>query len=196
MGAPIELRALRDINQLADASAETVRAHIEQMAGVDATVDVTGLTFLAPDDLGQHLGPERTYAGSVPIESPPHGVFCVNLGAQGGAALAAQMTGTSPADGLSEMQESALTELTNILASGFLDGMADTLSTEITHGPPTIHQGTGPAVADAIIPASHDDPVLVIVNTQVALPDVTDTPVTFYLIPDADQFAALLATLS
>jgi chemotaxis protein CheC len=196
MGAPIELRALRDINQLADASAETVRAHIAQMAGVDATVDVTGLTFLAPADLGQHLGSERTYAGSVPLESSPHGVFCVNLGAQGGAALATQLTGTQPADGLSDMHESALTELTNILASGFLDGIANTLSTEIRHGPPTIHHDTGPAVADAILPASHEDPLLVLVNTQITLPAVADTPVTFYLIPDADEFAAVLNDLS
>lgn len=33
MSATIELRAFRDINELADASAATVRGHIEQLAG-------------------------------------------------------------------------------------------------------------------------------------------------------------------
>jgi chemotaxis protein CheC len=195
MSAPVELRALRDINRLADASAATVRGHIEQMAGVEATVSVTGLTFLAPDDLGQHLGTAQTYAATVPIESRPHGVFCLNFGEEGGAALAEQMTGTAIAGNLSGIQKSALKELTNILASGFLDGMANTLETEIIHGPPTIYHDAGPGIADEITRSGGERSILVIVNTSVALPALTETPVTFYLIPAADEFASLLNEL-
>lgn len=196
MSATIELRAFRDINELADTSAATVRGHIEQLAGVEAAVSVTGLTFLAPEDLGQHLGTAQTYAASVPLESSPHGVFCLNLGDTGGAALAEQMTGTEIAGTLSDIQESALKELMNILASGFLDGIANALGTEIIHGPPTVYHDSGPAIAETLRPSSTEQPLLIMINLGVELPELTETPVTFYLIPSADEFASLLNDLA
>jgi chemotaxis protein CheC len=195
MPVTIDLRKLRVINDLITESANTVRAQLETMADLDAEVSVTGLTFLDPSDLGDHIGQDPTYAASVPLDGPPYGVFCITIAAPTARNLAGHMTGTEVAGDLNQLQESALKELTNILASGFLDGVANTLETEIPHGTPTLRRDTGSDIADQIRSPGYGNSMLFLVNTAMEIEGEEPNEVTFYLIPDAGSFALLLDQL-
>jgi len=61
------------------------------------------------------------------------------------------MVPNEPDDEFGQMGQSAIKELGNIMASGFLDGWANVLDTTIDHSPPEYIHDMGAAVIDPVV---------------------------------------------
>ncbi|QGN08219.1 chemotaxis protein CheC [Halorhabdus sp. CBA1104] len=193
----IDIRKLRVINQLIKAGAENAATSLGSLAGVDATVEIKSLSFVEPPDIGAQIGTETVYSASIRLKEPPYGIFLMTFYEETAAEMATLLTGTTVDGEFNQLQQSALQEVCNILTSGFVDGIANTLGTTIDMSTPTLKQACGDELADEMLSHVRVDSVSIVLDSIV---DVTDQAEEFkirlFLIPDPGAFVNLLDHLS
>jgi len=137
----VDVKSLGTFNQLAHEGAQAATRSMAQMTGIDATVDVTKISIVDREDVGEALGDESYVGVQFDFEGGLSGdtvlVFEENQTAQIIESLA---PGASTDD---SMGQSAVQEIGNIMMSGFIDGWAEYLDTSIEHSPPTFIQRSG-----------------------------------------------------
>ena len=110
--------------------------------------------------------------------------------------IAELMTGQSCDSGLTEFHRSALQEMCNILTSGFIDGIANTLETTINMETPTVEADDASAIADAALSHVRRDSLTIVLDSLV---DISESDVAFslriFLIPDPGSFVHLIDQL-
>jgi chemotaxis protein CheC len=189
----IDIRKLRIINLLIQDGATNVASALESMAGVESTVKIKSLAFVDPDDVPSEIGPTPLYSSSVRLREPPYGVFFLTFGDETAAEIAELMTGVDSADGFNDMHESALQEICNIMTSGFIDGMANTLDTTIDMGTPEILHAGGEEIGESALSHINDDSLTIVLD---ALVDMADRDAAFeiriFLIPDPGSFVNMI----
>jgi chemotaxis protein CheC len=84
---------------------------------------------------------------------PLYGVFVMTFDDHTAAAIAERMTGQAVDGNLNRMHQNALQEIRNILTSGFIDGIVNTLETTIDTETPTPERDHTDAIAEQT--ASH-----------------------------------------
>ncbi|MFB6150535.1 MAG: chemotaxis protein CheC [Haloarculaceae archaeon] len=189
----IDIRKLRIINRLIKDGASNVASALETMAGVESTVRIKSLAFVDPEDLPHEIGNEALYSARVRLREPPYGVFFLTFADETAVKIASLMTGIDAADGLNDMHESALQEICNIMTSGFIDGVANTLETTIDMGTPTITRGCGQEVVDKSLTHINEDSLTIVLDAVV---DVADRDTAFevriFLVPDPGSFVNMI----
>lgn len=80
------------------------------------------------------------------LREPPYGTFFLTFDKQTAVEVAGLMTGTAADGEFRDLHESALQEICNIMTSGFVDGIANTLGTTIDFGTSAMTRGTGQAI--------------------------------------------------
>src|SRR6056297_2112880 len=139
----VDIQSLGTFNQLAHEGAKEATQSLAQMTGIDAVVDVTKITLLNREDVGEELtgqdfvGVQFDFQGALEGET----VLVFESGSVGPITEALIPGG---ADG--EMAKSGVKEIGNIMMSGFIDGWADYLETTIDHSPPQYLEATGPDI--------------------------------------------------
>ncbi len=192
----IDVRKLSLITDLIEDGAEQVAGSLAELAGVEASVDIKSLSFVQPDDIVMEMGSGRIHSARIRLTEPPYGVFLMTFSTETAAEIARLMTGT-PVDGeFTQLQSSALQEMCNILTSGFIDGIADTLETTIDMGTPTVEADSPAAIADAALSHVRRDSLTIVLDSLV---DIEETDVAFslriFLIPDPGSFVHLIDQL-
>jgi len=192
----IDVRKLSLITDLIQDGAEQVAGSLGELAGVEASVDIKSLSFVQPDDIVTEMGAGTIYSARIRLTEPPYGVFLMTFSTETAAEIARLMTG-SPVEGeFTQLQESALQEMCNILTSGFIDGIADTLKTTINMGTPTVEPGEASGIADAALSHVRRDSLTIVLDSLV---DIEETDVAFslriFLIPDPGSFVHLIDQL-
>ncbi|MFB6296481.1 MAG: chemotaxis protein CheC [Halobacteriales archaeon] len=143
-----KLAALDDVvTQGATGAAEALTG----LTGIETTVDVSRLDFALVENVPETVG-TTTRAGTVTqLEAPPGGYFAV-LFTESAAldAAGALMPGGMGGDGFGDMTQSAVEEIGNVVTSGFIDGWANTIGSEIPHEPPSFVHDMGEAILDPI----------------------------------------------
>jgi len=192
----IDIRKLSLITELIQDGAEQVAGSLASLAGVEATVDIKSLSFVQPDDIATEMGNGHIHSARIRLTEPPYGVFLMTFSTETAAEIARLMTGTPVEGGFTQMQASALQEMCNILTSGFIDGVANTLETTIDMETPTVEADDASVIADAALSHVRRDSLTIVLDSLV---DIKETDVAFslriFLIPDPGSFVHLIDQL-
>lgn len=192
----IDIRKLSLITELIQHGAEEVAGSLATLAGVEASVDIKSLSFVQPDDIATEMGEGEIHSARIRLTEPPYGVFLMTFSTETAAEIARLMTGTEVDGEFTQMQESALQEMCNILTSGFIDGIANTLETTINMETPTVEAADATDVADAALSHVRRDSLTIVLDSLV---DIEETDVAFslriFLIPDPGSFVHLIDQL-
>jgi chemotaxis protein CheC len=192
----IDVRKLSIINQLIQNGAENVTTSLETLAGVDASVEIKSLSFVEPADIPAEMGGGQIYGAHVRLTEPPYGVFMMTFSPETAAEVAGLLTNTSTDDGFNQLHESALSEMCNVLTSGFIDGIANTLETTIDFDTPDLKRDSAPAIADNALTHVRRDSMSIVLDSVV---DIADSNVAFklriFLVPDPGSFVHVIDQL-
>ncbi|WP_276273846.1 chemotaxis protein CheC [Haloarcula litorea] len=137
----VDIQSLGTFNQLAHEGAEEATRSLTQMTGIDAVVDVTKITLLDRDDVGEGLAGQEFVGVQFDFEGVLEGETVLVFDTASADTIAeALMPGASedPA-----MAQSSVEEVGNIMMSGFIDGWADYLGATIDHSPPEYIERSG-----------------------------------------------------
>jgi chemotaxis protein CheC len=192
----IDIRKLRIINRLIKDGATNVAAALESMAGVESEVRIKSLSFVEPADIPSQIGSGKRHSASVRLREPPYGVFFMTFAEETAAEISELMTGVPVDDGFNDMHQSALQEMCNIMTSGFIDGIANTLGTTIDMETPEIVTADGAEIAERSLTHITEDSLSIVLDAVV---DIADEDTTFelriFLVPDPGAFVNLVDKL-
>ncbi len=193
----IDIRKLTIIGKLIQHGAKNVTDSLSTMADIQADIQIKSLSFVEPSDIPQEIGNGEYYHANIRLTEPPYGVFLMTFGDRTAHEIASHMTG-QPVEGgeLNHMHESALQEMCNILTSGFIDGIANTLSTTINMETPELEYADADRIADRTLSHIHNDSLSIVLDSVVDLrDDDTEFQLRIFLVPDPGAFVNLLDKL-
>lgn len=144
----VSIRELSTFIRLTAAGAETVATNLEMMTGIETDVAVTHLDFIPIKDVASTID-ESEYLGTVfEFGGTMDGYLAVMFEAAGASTVTEALL---PAGAEGEaMEQSAIEEIGNITASGFIDGWANALDTTIDHSVPDFVDDMGRAVLESV----------------------------------------------
>jgi chemotaxis protein CheC len=191
----IEYDKLVGFDRMAQRGAEEVADNVSTMTGFDTEIELRRLNFVPMSAIPQELGNRRLIAVAFEFDGTPSGylVFCFEE--ESAETVVEGMLPTAPDDPFGEMGQSAIEELSNIMASGFLDGWANVLDTNIDHTPPEYSHDMGAAVMDPIVlQFGESQDYAFVFDTHVQAAD-REFDVEIYAIPDEDDLERALSEL-
>ena len=192
----IDIRKLSLITELIQDGAEKVASSLASLADVEARVEIKSLSFVQPEDIATEMGTGEIYSARIRLTEPPYGVFLMTFSEETAAEIASLMTGRDVDGEFTQLQESALQEMCNILTSGFIDGIANTLETTINMDTPTVEAADASVVADEALSHVRRDALTIVLDSLV---DIKESDVDFslriFLIPDPGSFVHLIDQL-
>lgn len=189
----VDIRKFTLINELVDESARTVSNQLTSVSGVESDINVTGLSFIDSGDLAREIGPEEQYGATIDLTSPPYGKVVLTFSEKAATRVAERMTGKSADSGFTELHESSLRELSNILVGGFIDGWANTFDITIDLGTPTVERATGDEIASRVTSHALPNSMTFVVDATVEIEDREESlAFKFYMIPDLGSLVRLI----
>lgn len=192
----VDIRKLTIIGKLIQYGATNVASSLSTMAGIDADIKVKSLSFVQPEDVHREMGDGEMYYANIRLTEPPYGVFVMTFDDHTAAEIAEHMTGQEVAGELNQMHESALQEICNILTSGFIDGIANTLETTIDMETPRLERAHTTEIAEETLSHIRMESLTIVLDTIVDLADEdTQFQLHIFLIPDPGSFVNILDTL-
>jgi chemotaxis protein CheC len=192
----VDIRKLTIIGKLIQHGAKNVASSLSTMAGIEADVKIKSLSFVEPDDIPKEIGRGEFYHANIRLTEPPYGVFLMTLDGQTAGQIAEHMTGQQVDGELNQMHESALQEMCNILTSGFIDGIANTLDTTINMETPTLELARSDQIAEQALSHIHSDSLSIVLDSTVDLAEQdTQFQLRIFLVPDPGAFVNLIDKL-
>ena len=192
----LPMDGLVSYSRLIEESAAGVADHIQGMTGFETSVVESHLDFLPVERVSSLLD-DAPYEGAVfECEGLLDSVVTVLFAeSEPGAVADAMLPGS---DAGPELAESAMTELGNVTASGFLDGWANALDTTIDISAPNHVHDHGRAVLNSVAAAygQHADSIAVFDTTVRAGEQFTCRVVAFPSPEDADAITDVATTLA
>lgn len=192
----IDIRKLRIINRLIKDGAVNVASSLETMAGVESTVRIKSLSFVDPSDISEQIGARPVHSASVRLREPPYGVFFMTFSDETAEEIGELMTGVPVEDEFNDLHQSALQEMCNIMTSGFIDGIANSLETTIDMGTPDVIHADGETIAEKSLTHVTTDSLSIVLDAVVDLADQdTRFEIRIFLVPDPGSFVNLVDKL-
>jgi len=150
-GDAIPIEKLAVFNQMTREGAAKAAENVKMMSGIATEAEVAQISFAPIEDVPKQFG-EETYVGTVvEFTGTPSGFLLVLFDEDSAVTVAEALLPIEPdGDGLTEQHESAITELGNIVTSGFVDGWANVLQQSVDHTPPRLVHDMGQAIIDPL----------------------------------------------
>ena len=137
----VDIRKLSFINKMAKVGTNGVAENMSKLTGEDAQMEVTKTTFVDVDDLESQLDPGKRVGVRVRLLDAPHGHILILFPEESAKKITALML-RDVVDDMSnvsgKMARSAVEEMGNMMASGFIDGWADVLGRGIDIAAPQL----------------------------------------------------------
>jgi chemotaxis protein CheC len=193
----IDIRKLTIIGKLIQHGAKNVAESLSTMADIEADIQIKSLSFVEPEDIPHEIGEGEYYHANIRLTEPPYGVFLMTFGDRTATEIAHHMTGQEVGEeGLNQMHESALQEMCNILTSGFIDGIANTLETTINMDTPHLEYSDADVIAEETLSHIHSDSLSIVLDSVVDLRERdTEFQLRIFLVPDPGAFVNLIDKL-
>jgi len=196
----VELNVLESIKEMGDRSASLVMESLSGMLGMEVVMDVSTVSVEAieriPSDIG--LSDEHVVGAYAGFSGEVSGSVLTVLSIESARKLAdillAGMDDEEPLEYLTEMQESAILEVGNILTSPFIDVWADTVSIELTQSPPSIACDLLHSVIDRSLDGRAETNIAIAFNSALHVVD-QDIDCNILLLPDPDKMEMLFNRL-
>ncbi|MFC7074815.1 chemotaxis protein CheC [Halovenus rubra] len=193
----VDVRKLEVFNNISKEGSRQVAHSLNQMAGLDAEIEVAKINFLHMEDVKTHLGDEEKVSIFVELTDPPNGYVLFVLEPSSSKQLAQSMIpgdgGDDDTDGFSDMERSAIQEIGNIMTSGYIDGWANVLDTTIDMGTPTFTYGPTHEIIERMGGWPDEDLVFVL-DSEILAPS-TDVDLTVYTFPQIHDLVDLVKKL-
>ncbi|QSG05500.1 chemotaxis protein CheC [Halapricum desulfuricans] len=134
---PLSLDKLSVFSDLTRAGTRAAAERVTAFTGIETDTEIAGINFTPIDDISTSLNADSYVGTTLEFEGRPSGHLAIMFPDESARRVAEEMLPTDPdGDGLTRMHRSALEELGNNMASGFLDGWANVLQTTVDHTPP------------------------------------------------------------
>ena len=183
----IEYDKLDGFDRMAEQGAEEVARTATTLTGIETHVEIRQLNFVSLEAIPAAVADERLVGVAFEFEGTPSGYLLFlfdEASAHQVVDAMVPMEVDEEGDGFGEMGESAIKELGNIMASGFLDGWANVLDTTIDHSPPEFIHDIGAAVVDPIIIQLGETQEFAFVFDTQVVADGREFDCEIYAIPD------------
>ncbi len=138
-------------NEMTKHGAERAAENITTMTGLETDVEINRMSFVPIDEVPAEVG-DRRYIGTVmEFNGKPSGYLVILFDRPSAEAVVDALVPMETDGEWSEMEQSAVKELGNIMTSGFIDGWANVLESSIDHSPPTFVSDMGSSIMSPIV---------------------------------------------
>jgi chemotaxis protein CheC len=191
----IEYEKLAGFDHMATQGARTVAENLSKMTGIDMEVEIRRINFISLDAIPRDVPSERLVSVAFSFSGLPSGYLLFLYDRASAAELVAATVGEDSGGDLGAMERDAIQELSNIMASGMLDGWANVLDSSIDHSTPAYTYDMGAAVVDPLVVGLSDRQEFAFVfDTHIEAVDV-EFDLDIYAIPGEESLRAALDRL-
>ena len=147
----VSFEKLEVFNEMTKHGAEQAAENITTMTGLETDVEVNRMSFVPIDDVPATVG-DRRYIGTVmEYTGKPSGYLAILFDQPSAEAVVDALVPMETEGEWSEMEQSAVKELGNIMTSGFIDGLANVLESSFDHSPPVFVSDMGSSIMSPIV---------------------------------------------
>ena len=201
----IEYDKLDGFDRMAEQGANEVAKTATTLTGIETSVDIRRLNFVSLETIPEEFSSEMLVGVAFEFDGTPSGYLLFLFDEDSAHEIVDAMipqsavtdsdsdSETQPAFG--EMEISAIKELGNIMASGFLDGWANVLDTTIDHSTPEFIHDIGAAVVDPVIIQLGESQDYAFVFDTKVVADGREFDCDIYVIPDENDLERALNDL-
>ncbi|AXR78568.1 chemotaxis protein CheC [Natrarchaeobaculum sulfurireducens] len=192
----VDIRKLSFINEMAKVGTNGVADNMTKLTGEDARMEVTKTNFIDVDDLDSQLEPGKRVGVRVRLLDPPYGHILVLFPEASAKKITAIML-NDVVDDMSnvsgKMARSAVEEMGNMMASGFIDGWADVLGRVIdVPAPQLVYAPAGEIVTRTA--GLGDDDLALFFDSDLTVPSY-QIEAEIYAFPDLEEFVEMINEL-
>ncbi|ELY47705.1 chemotaxis protein CheC [Natronorubrum bangense] len=192
----IEYDKLDGFDRMAERGAKEIANTATTLTGIETSVDIRRLNFVSLEAIPQQLPDETLVGVAFEFDGMPSGYLLFLFDEESAHEIVDAMVPMAvDEDGFGEMGTSAIKELGNIMASGFLDGWANVLDTTIDHSPPEFIHDIGAAAVDPVIIQLGENQEFTFVFDTVVMADGREFDCEVYAIPDENDLERALNDL-
>jgi chemotaxis protein CheC len=138
-------------NEMTKHGAEQAAENITTMTGLETDVEVNRMSFVPIDQVPAEVGDKRYIGTVMEYTGKPSGYLVILFDHPSAEAVVDALVPMETDGEWSEMEQSAIKELGNIMTSGFIDGWANVLESSIDHSPPTFVSDMGSSIMSPIV---------------------------------------------
>ncbi|UPV73378.1 chemotaxis protein CheC [Halorussus limi] len=188
----IEFEKLVGFDRIAQRGATQVASNLTQMTDIEMDVDIRRINFISLDAIPSEVSTERMIGVAFSFAGMPSGYLLFLFSEESARKLVSRSAETETAAGLGEFERDAIQELSNVMASGMLDGWANLLDTTIDHSTPAYAHDMGAAVVDPLVVGLGESQEFAFVfDTRIEAVD-TEVDLDIYVIPDEEDLREAL----
>ncbi|ELZ09048.1 chemotaxis protein CheC [Natrialba aegyptia] len=196
----IEYDKLDGFDRMAERGAEEVAKTATTLTGIDTSVEIRRLNFVSLETIPEQVPDERLVGVAFEFDGVPSGYLLFLFDEESANEIVDAMVPTGAGDteeteGFGQMGQSAIQELGNIMASGFLDGWANVLDTTIDHSTPEFIHDIGAAAVDPVVIQLGEDQEFAFVFDTVIVAAGREFDCEVYAIPDESDLERALNDL-
>jgi len=187
---------LDGFDRMAERGAEEMAETATKLTGIETNIEIRRLNFVSLEAIPQQVPDEKLVGVAFEFDGVPSGYLLFLFDeASAHEIVDAMVPMDVDDDGFDEMGRSAIMELGNIMASGFLDGWANVLDTTIDHSTPEFIHDIGPAAVDPVVVGLGANQEYAFVFDTLVVADGHAFDCEVYAIPDSSDLERALNDL-
>ena len=189
----VDIRKLSFINEMAKVGTNGVADNMSKLTGEDAQMEVTKTNFIDVDDIESQLDGGKRVGVRVRLLDPPHGHILIlfpEASAKKITAIMLRDVVDDMGDVSGKMARSAVEEMGNMMASGFIDGWADVLGRAIDIAAPQLVYAPAGDIVTRTASLGGDDLALFF-DSDLAVPSY-QIEAEIYAFPDLEEFVEMV----
>ena len=193
MTLKVDIRKLSFINEMAKVGTNGVADNMSKLTGESAQMEVTKTNFVDVDDIETQVDPGKRVGVRVRLLDPPHGHILVlfpEASAKKITAIMLRDVVDDMSDVSGKMARSAVEEMGNMMASGFIDGWADVLGRAIDIAAPQLVYAPTDEVVTRTAGLGGDDLALFF-DSDLTVPSY-QIEAEIYAFPDLEEFVEMV----
>ena len=193
MTMKVDIRKLSFINEMAKVGTNGVADNMSKLTGEDAQMEVTKTNFIDVDDIESQLEPGKRVGVRVRLLDAPHGHILILFPEASAKKITAIMLHDvvdDMGDVSGKMARSAVEEMGNMMASGFIDGWADVLGRAIDIAAPQLVYAPAGDIVVRTAGLGGDDLALFF-DSDLSVPSY-QIEAEIYAFPDLEEFVEMV----
>jgi chemotaxis protein CheC len=192
----VDIRKLSFINEMAKVGTNGVAENMSKLTGENAQMEVTKTNFIDVKDIKSQLDDGKRVGVRVRLMEPPHGHVLILFPESSAKKVTALMLSDmvdDMGDVSGEMARSAVEELGNMMASGFIDGWADVLGRTIDIATPQLVYAPAGDIVERTAGLGGEDLALFF-DSNLTVPSY-DIAAEIYAFPDLEEFVEMVNSI-
>ncbi|RZN61665.1 chemotaxis protein CheC [Methanonatronarchaeum sp. AMET6-2] len=149
---PIDTEGLQKLNSVTKVSADRISENLSMMTQIPTEIRIVNLNFIPVEEVSNGFHEGSCIANVFRFTGSLSGYVMIKFSEESARDIASSLVGTTGCNGeFGEMEQSAIQEIGNIMTSGFIDGWADMLQTDIDISTPRYMHDIGASIAESVI---------------------------------------------